>query len=124
MKIVSTQFKNQNEIDEWLVKNSANLFSKTQQVPLKQLKSINFELYNAKVSKPAFLFAEFTLNYSKNKKNYSLKGYPAATLSNYYQDLKMFDSVNKYNLILKKALPFVDSSRLELIYYTNNANSL
>ena len=30
----------------------------------------------------------------------------------------------KYNLILKKSLPFVDSSRLELIYYTNNANSL
>lgn len=124
LKIVSTQFNNQNEIDEWLVKNSANLFSKTQQVPLNQLKSINYELYNAKVSKPAFLFAEFTLNYSKNKKDYSLKGYPAATISNYYQDLKMFDSVNKYNLILKKALPFVDSSRLELIYYTNNANSL
>lgn len=124
LKIVSAKYKNQNQVDEWLVKNSANLFSTTQQVPLKQLNSINFELYNAKVTKPAFLFAEFTLNYSKNKKDYGLKGYPAATISNYYQDLKMFDSVNKYNLILKKALPLVDSSRLELIYYTNNANSL
>lgn len=124
LKIVSAKYKNQNQVDEWLVKNSANLFSTTQKVPLKQLNSINFELYNAKVTKSAFLFAAFTLNYSKNKKDYGLKGYPAATISNYYQDLKMFDSVNKYNLILKKALPLVDSSRLELIYYTNNANSL
>jgi hypothetical protein len=124
LNIVSSSFDNQDKVDEWLVKNSTNLFSTTQQAPLKQLKSINFELYNAEVTKPAFLFAEFSLNYSKNKKDYSLTGYPAATISNYYQNLKMFDSVNKYNLILKKALPFVYSSRLKLIYYTNNANSL
>lgn len=124
LNIVSSQFKNQNEVDEWLVKNSGNLFSKTRQVPLKELKSINFELYNAKVSKPALLFAEFTLNYSKTQNDLALNGYPAATLSNYYQDLKLFDSVDKYNLILKKALPYLDSSRLKLIYYTNNANSL
>ena len=45
-------------------------------------------------------------------------------MSNHYQEFKQLDSVNKYNLILKKSLPFVDSYRLELIYYTNNANSL
>jgi tetratricopeptide (TPR) repeat protein len=124
LNIVSSSFDNQDKVDEWLVKNSTNLFSTTQQVPLKRLKSINFELYNAEVTKPAFLFAEFTLNNIENQNDPSIFGYPAATLSNYYQDLKLFDSVIKYNLILKKALPYIDSSRLKLIYYTNNANSL
>lgn len=124
LEIVSSKFTNQNQVDEWLVKNSPILFSNTQEVPINDLKSINVALYNTKPTKPALLFAEYTLKYSSNQKDLSLNGYPAATLSNYYQDSKQFDSVNKYNLILKKALPFVDSSRLELIYYTNNANSL
>jgi DNA-binding CsgD family transcriptional regulator len=124
LEIVSSKFINQNQVDEWLVKNSSILFSNAQEVPVDDLKSINYELYNAKPTKPALLFAEFTLKYASSQKDLSLNGYPAATMSNYYQDSKLYDSVNKYNLILKKALPFVDSSRLELIYYTNNANSL
>lgn len=122
--IISTDFSNKTEVDEWILKNSTILLSNKKQISFEKLKSINFELYNAKVSKPAFLFAEFTINHCKNQNDPSLFGYPAATLSNYYQDLKLFDSVNKYNLILKKALPYIDSNRLKLIYYTNNANSL
>jgi tetratricopeptide (TPR) repeat protein len=124
VEIVSTNYSNSNLVDEWLMKNSTQLLSTKNVVPLDNLKTINYELYNAKVTKPAFLFAEFTLNNIKNQIDPSIYGYPAATLSNYYQDLKLFDSVNKYNLILRKALPYIDSSRLKLIYYTNNANSL
>ena len=124
VEIVSTNYSNKTLVDEWLMKNSTQLLSTKNIVPLENLKSVNYELYNAKVTKPAFRFAEFTLNNIENQNDPSVYGYPAATLSNYYQDLKLFDSVNKYNLILRKALPYIDSSRLKLIYYTNNANSL
>ena len=124
LEIVSSKFVNQNQVDEWLVKNTPKLFSNTQEVPINDLKKINYELYSAKPTQPALLFAEYSLKYSSSQKDLSLNGYPAATMSNHYQEFKQLDSVNKYNLILKKSLPFVDSSRLELIYYTNNANSL
>jgi len=124
LEIVSIKFVNQNQVDEWLVKNTPKLFSNTQEVPINDLKKINYELYSAKPTQPALLFAEYSLKYSSSQKDLSLNGYPAATMSNHYQEFKQLDSVNKYNLILKKSLPFVDSSRLELIYYTNNANSL
>ena len=124
LEIVSSKFTNQNQVDEWLVKNSPILFSNTQEVPINDLKKINYKLYNPNPTQPALLFAEFTLKYSSNQKDHSLNGYPAATMSNHYQESKQLDSVKKYNLILKKSLPFVDSSRLEIIYYTNNANSL
>lgn len=123
-EIVSTNYSNKTVVDEWLMKNSIQLLSKKNSVSVDNLNSINYVLYNVKVTKLAFRFAEFTLNNIENQNDLSAYGYPAATLSNYYQDLKLFDSVNKYNLILKKALPYADSSRLKLIYYTNNANSL
>ena len=62
-----TNYSNSNLVDEWLMKNSTQLLSTKNVVPLDNLKTINYELYNAKVTKPAFLFAEFTLNNIKNQ---------------------------------------------------------
>ncbi len=122
--VLTTNYENKNAIDGWLLEVAPVLFSKKADVPKDILQSINYELYNAHIKKSAFRFAELTLKTFSIREDARLMAYPAATLSNYYQDIKMYDSVGVYNDILKESLPFVDSTHLKVIYYTNNANLL
>ena len=124
LEIVSTKYSNQDQVDAFLVKNSPSLFSDGKNVPKNILNEINTTLYDTEVSQAALLFAAFTLKHFNSDQTLYLQGFAAATLSNHYQVLKLYDNVNKYNLILKRAIQFDTSDRLKVIYFTNNANAL
>jgi DNA-binding CsgD family transcriptional regulator len=125
LEIVSSNYSNQDQVDAFLVKNSPSLFSKHKNVPKNILKDINKELYGVHVTESALLFANFTMKNFNSIQDCHLHSYAAATLSNHYQDLMMFDSVKKYNLYLKKSLESNASDEpMTVIYHTNNANLL
>ena len=121
LEIASANYRNKEQVDNWLLKVAPKLFTDKKNIQKKILNQINRELYGVGASEPALLFAQRTLeNLNVEQDNY-LQGYPAATLSNHYQDLNLYDSVNKYNLILQEALNFYDTERLKAIYFNNNA---
>lgn len=124
LEIACANYKNKEQVDNWLIRVAPELFIDKKNIQKKILNRINRELYGVKVSEPALLFAQRTLENLNEEQDKYLQGYPAATLSNHYQDLNLYDSVNKYNLILKEVLKFYDSERLKAIYFTNNANYL
>jgi len=124
LEIASANYRNKEQVDNWLLKVAPKLFTDKKNIQKKILNQINRELYGVGASEPALLFAQRTLENLNVEQDKYLQGYPAATLSNHYQDLILFDSVSKYNLILKEVLKFYDSERLKVIYFTNNANYL
>jgi DNA-binding CsgD family transcriptional regulator len=123
LKIVSVHYKNQEAADKWLLQVCPELFSEKDQIDLSKLKLVNKNLYNANVSESAFAFAENTFKKFGFSKDYSVQGYAAAIMSNHYQSLKLYDSVKKYNEVLKNSLAF-DNQELRLIYHTNEGNYL
>ena len=124
LEIASANYRNKEQVDNWLLKVAPKLFRDKKSIHKKILNQINRELYGVEVTAPALLFAENTFKEFRTNQDRFSHGYAAATLSNHYQDLVLFDSVFKYNLILKEALKFYDSERLKVIYLTNNANYL
>ena len=124
LEIASANYRNKEQVDNWLLKVAPKLFTDKKNIQKKILNQINRELYGVGASEPALLFAQRTLENLNVEQDKYLQGYPAATLSNHYQDLNLYDSVNKYNLILQEALNFYDTERLKVIYFTNNANYL
>lgn len=123
LKIVSANYKNQKQVDEWLVKVCPIVFSEKDKINSTVLSQINRELYNGTDSEPAFLFSENTIRNFVSKEEISNQGYAAATLSNHYQSLKLNDSVKKYNELLKSTLS-KDNEDLQIIYFTNEGNYL
>jgi DNA-binding CsgD family transcriptional regulator len=124
LEIASANYKNKEQAYNWLLKVAPKLFTDKKNIQKKILNQINRELYGGEFSEPALLFAENTFKKFHTKQDRFIHGYAAATLSNHYQDLNLYDSVNKYNLILQEALNFYDTERLKVIYFTNNANYL
>jgi len=122
--VLTANYENKHAIDDWLLEVAPVLFLKKADIPTDILQSINYELYNTHIKKSAFQFAKLTLKTYTVQEDAALMAYPAATLSNYYQDIKMYDSVGVYNRLLKQSLPLADSLHLKVIYYTNNANLL
>ena len=121
LEIASANYRNKEQVDNWLLKVAPKLFTDKKNIQKKILNQINRELYGVGASEPALLFAQRTLENLNVEQDKYLQGYPAATLSNHYQDLNLYDSVNKYNLILQEALNFYDTERLKVIYFNNNA---
>ncbi len=121
LEIASANYRNKEQVDNWLLKVAPKLFTDKKNIKKTILNQINRELYGVEVSEPALLFAQRTLENLNVEQDKYLQGYPAATLSNHYQDLNLYDSVNKYNLILQEALNFYDTERLKVIYFNNNA---
>ena len=124
LEIASANYRNKEQVDNWLLKVAPKLFTDKKNIQKKILNQINRELYGVQTSEPALLFAQRTLENLNVEQDKYLQGYPAATLSNHYQDLNLYDSVNKYNLILQEALNFYDTERLKAIYFNNNASYL
>ena len=100
LEIASANYRNKEQVDNWLLKVAPKLFRDKKSIHKKILNQINRELYGVEVTAPALLFAENTFKEFRTNQDRFSHGYAAATLSNHYQDLVLFDSVFKYNLIL------------------------